>query len=65
MDHKQLETWAWVLIYGGMVLVGLGIGVQQLGGQAHGLAWTLLALGGLGAAAGVLMIWWRSRLGDR
>lgn len=58
MTDKALETWAWVLIYGGMLAATLGwfvAGAMALPGTL------LMAAGGVGAAAGALMIWLRSR----
>jgi O-antigen/teichoic acid export membrane protein len=60
MKNSTLETLAWVLLYGGLLLLCLSIFIFRGGDAAH-LGWTLATLGGVGAAAGVLAIWWRSR----
>ena len=57
MTNKALETWAWVLIYAGLLLVMLGFFVQTDGGAG----WLLKLLGALVVAPGVLMIAIRSR----
>lgn len=57
MTNKALETWAWVLIYAGLLLVMVGFFVQTDGGGG----WLLQALGGLVVVPGVLMIVIRSR----
>jgi hypothetical protein len=60
MDHKQLETWAWVLIYGGLLLVFLGLFMARAG-QDSMFGMGLAALGGLLVAGGVAMILMRAR----
>ncbi len=62
MKNSTLETWVWVLIYGGLLVLALGIAVQQRGDAA--LGWTLALAGGMVAAVGVLLIWVRSRRKD-
>ena len=58
MSTARLETWAWVAIYVGMVLVGLGVALQRHGAE-FGPAVTVVGV--IGIVAGVLMIWIRSR----
>jgi hypothetical protein len=59
MKASTLDTWIWVLIYGGLLLLGLGLFVQR----AHDpLGWTLVVVGGVTAAAGALGIWVRSKM---
>ncbi len=60
MSDKALETWAWVLLYGG--LLALCLSVFLLRADAV-LGSVVAAAGGISAAAGVGMIWWRSRRG--
>ena len=31
MKNSTIETWVWVLIYGGLLAVGLGLAMQQQG----------------------------------
>ncbi len=57
MSNKALETWAWVLIYAGLLLVMLGFFLQTEGGSG----WLLQGLGALVVVPGVLMIVIRSR----
>jgi hypothetical protein len=64
MDHKQLETWAWVLIYGGLLLGFLGLFMARAG-QDSMFAMGLAALGGLLVAGGVAMIVLRARRNTR
>lgn len=54
-----LERLIWLLIYGGLFGVVLGIAT----GGAHLVAgWSLGVLGGIAVAAGIVLIWVRSRL---
>lgn len=62
MRNLTIETWVWVLIYGGLLAVGLGLAMQQQGAAAAG--WVLVVGGAVAAAAGVLLIWLRSRRKD-
>ncbi|TFZ00915.1 hypothetical protein EZ313_21015 [Ramlibacter henchirensis] len=54
-----VERLVWLLIYGGLFAVILGLAT----GGAHLIAgWSLGVLGGIAVAAGVVLIWVRSRL---
>ncbi|RZJ26654.1 MAG: hypothetical protein EOO54_02115 [Haliea sp.] len=56
---KRLDALIWVLIFGGLITLSLGLPTHS----AHVIAgWSLTAVGGLAAAAGVTLIWVRSRL---
>jgi vacuolar-type H+-ATPase subunit I/STV1 len=56
----RLQQLIWVLIYGGLLTLVLGLSVQRAGG--HSLGWYLVFGGGLVAAAGFALIYVRSRL---
>lgn len=62
MSTQKLEVAIWVLIFGGLVLLGLGIAVQR---SDASLGWVMIAAGAIGAAVGVLLIVVRSRIPDR
>jgi hypothetical protein len=62
MKPSTIEKLVWILIYGGLLSVGLGIALQQRGSAALGAA--LCVGGGAVAAVGVLLIWVRSRQKD-
>lgn len=62
MKPSTTEKLVWILIYGGLLAVALGIALQQRGSPA--LGWTLGVGGGLVAAVGVVLIWVRSRQKD-
>jgi hypothetical protein len=59
MQAKTVETLAWVLIYSGLLLAGLGLFVQPL---QPPVAWVMMVAGGLAAAAGAGLVIWRSRM---
>jgi len=61
MKATTAETLAWVLIYGGLLLASLGLFLVPRD-AAIGTA-TIIA-GLAAAAAGVLLIWLRSRMKD-
>jgi len=62
MTAAKLDVWIWVLLYGGLALLGLGIAVQR---DAAALGWGMVVVGAVVAAAGVVLIVLRSRLPDR
>jgi len=59
MTAKALETWTWVLIYGGLLLGSLGVFVLRFGGA---WGWVCIGLGALLVVAGAVMIVLRARL---
>jgi uncharacterized membrane protein HdeD (DUF308 family) len=61
VKNASIETWAWVLLYGGLLVLCLG---WFLAARSAALATGAFVLGGAAALAGVLMIWWRSRRKD-
>jgi hypothetical protein len=62
MSTQKLEVAIWALIFGGLVVLGLGIAVQR---SDTALGWGLVALGAVAAAVGVVLIIVRSRIPDR
>lgn len=62
MNTRRIETWLWVLIYLGMILLALGLSMQREGAS---LGWGIAALGLALVAVGVVLIWVRSRMKDR
>ncbi len=57
--HARLEKWIWILIYGGLFLLILGL---VFGRTDATLGWLVGVPGALAAAAGVGLIYFRSRL---
>lgn len=59
--HARLEKWIWILIYGGLFLVILGIATGRADAM---LGWLLAVPGAVAAGAGLALIYVRSRLND-
>jgi len=59
MSISRVETLIWVLIYGGLLAVGLGLSVRR---SDSGLGLTVVAVGAVAAALGVLLVYVRSRM---
>ena len=60
MLFRSLDKWVWVLIYGGLLVLCLGLFVMR---QDRGFGSLLVSSGGAAAAAGAYLIWLRSRRG--
>lgn len=56
---KRLDNLAWILIFGGLFVLILGIASHDAAAIA---GWSLTAVGGMATAAGVALIVVRSRL---
>ncbi len=56
---KKIETWVWVLIYAGLILIGLGWSVQR---SDAALGWGIATVGAAGVVAGAVLVWVRSRI---
>ena len=59
MNVKRIEKWTWVLIYGGLLLLSLGLFVLRISAV---MGWALLLAGGAGVAAGIVLVVLRSRV---
>ena len=59
---RRVELLVWVLIYGGLFVVGLGVALSR-GGLDYG--WSVSVVGIVVALAGVVLVYVRSRLTDR
>lgn len=59
MKTSTVETLVWVLIYGGLLTLGLGLAVQRTN---DALGWGIAVAGGIVAALGVVLIVVRSRM---
>ena len=55
----RIESWVWILIYGG--LLGIVLGIASMSATAT-VAWSLIVAGSVLTVAGVILIWIRSRL---
>ncbi len=60
MKPATVETLVWVLVYGGLIAVS--VGVFLLRGGAPGLGWALVALGTVAAVAGAGLVVARARM---
>ena len=58
-DIKRLQNWVWILIYGGLLTLVLGLAVLRVD---SGLAAWFIVPGAVAAAAGFALIYVRSRL---
>ena len=58
----RIETLVWVLVYGGLLVFGLGVALSR-GGLDYG--WSISIVGIVIAVAGVVLIYLRSRMSDR
>lgn len=56
-----IDRMIWILIYGGLFVAILGLASWP---ESLALAWSLVVIGGITAAAGVVLLWIRSRLGS-
>ena len=61
LSAGRLDVLVWVLIYGGLLLCGLGIALARDG---QPLGWSVTIGGAVAAFAGTLLIWVRSRMHD-
>jgi hypothetical protein len=61
MKTSTVDTLIWVLIYGGLLTVGLGVSVQR---SDDALGYGLVVAGGVMAAAGFALIYVRSRMNE-
>lgn len=55
----RLQTLTWVLIYGGLLTLVLGLSLRRIDDET---GWLLVAGGGLVAAIGLFLIFIRSRI---
>lgn len=56
---KRLDALVWTLIFGGLFMLILGLASHD---EAAIAGWSLTVLGGIAAAAGVVLVYVRSRL---
>jgi hypothetical protein len=59
MSIAATDVLIWVLIYGGLLMVCLGVFVLR---SAEGLGWSLIGLGAVAAVAGAALVVVRSRM---
>jgi len=62
MTKSAMERWVWILVYGGLLAVSLGLFVQHEP-QGEDIAAWLFGGGAVAAVMGVLLIFLRARKG--
>ncbi len=62
MRTGRVDAWVWVLIYIGLIMLGLGLAAQR---SDASLGWGIAACGIALAAVGAVLIWVRSRMKDK
>jgi len=58
---KRLELLTWLLIYLGLFAIALGATLRRQGAV---LGWSVIVGGAVATAAGLVLIWVRSRMAD-
>jgi len=59
MKTTRIEVWVWILVYAGLIVFGLGLSLRSSDASFGSV---VAMIGGLLVAAGVLLIWIRSRM---
>jgi hypothetical protein len=62
MKPSTLDTLIWVFLYGGLLIVGLGLSVSR---SDASLGWTVVTVGGVIAALGAALVYVRSRMNEK
>jgi hypothetical protein len=55
----RLQSLIWILIYGGLLTLVLGLSVQRIDDT---IGWSIVVIGGIVAAVGFVLIYVRSRI---
>ena len=61
MSSGRIAAWTWGLIFGGMLVMAIGLTLRDTDST---LGWVLVAGSGIGIAVGVILIWVRSRMNN-
>ena len=59
VSTRRIGILIWVLIFGGLFVVGIGIALDR-SGASYG--WNFIAAGGAAVVVGCVLIWVRSRM---
>jgi len=62
LNTAKVDVLVWVLVYGGLILLGLGF---ALAGRDGALAWGIGTGGVVCTLLGALLVWVRSRMKER
>ena len=60
-DAARLDVLVWTFVFGGLLVVALGVSLQR-GGAPYG--WAAAVAGALFVTAGAVLVWLRSRIRD-
>ncbi|MBV9890412.1 MAG: hypothetical protein JO090_05930 [Rhizobacter sp.] len=61
LDAARLDALVWTLVFGGLLVLGLGISLQR---QGAGYGWAVVVAGAILVGAGAFFVWVRSRVPD-
>jgi hypothetical protein len=59
VSTQRIGTLIWVLIFGGLFVLGIGIALER-SGESYG--WNVIAAGALAIVVGCVLVWVRSRM---
>ena len=59
VSTQRIGTLIWVLIFGGLFVVGIGIALDRSGAS---YAWNFIGAGVVAIVAGCVLVWLRSRM---
>ena len=59
LSARRVGTLIWVLIYGGLFVVGIGVALER---ASESYAWNVIGAGLLALAVGCVLVWVRSRM---
>jgi hypothetical protein len=59
VSTQRIGTLIWVLIFGGLFVLGIGIALER-SGESYG--WNVIAAGALAIVVGCVLVWVRSRI---
>ena len=59
VSTQRIATLIWVLIFGGLFVLGIGIALER-SGEPYG--WNVIAAGALAIVVGCVLVWVRSRI---
>jgi membrane protein DedA with SNARE-associated domain len=55
----RIDAWIWVVVYGGLIVLGVGLTMQR---SDDAFGWVIAMFGALLIAVGALLVWIRSRI---
>jgi hypothetical protein len=58
VSNSKLEKWVWLLIYGGLLALCLGVFLRR---SDTVLGWVVMLAGSMAVVLGVVLVWVRSK----